>query len=164
MNDAPPPPQLSNRQVHAIGFVTAYSTLLESVVDTAIWFLLGLDEKEGRAITSELTFASRLHLLKALGRMKIEDEAQRARFDRVASEVGAVHTKRDRVVHAIWHADPPVAGDSIDARFQAVEQMSHGLARYKPERIEEIGNEIYAVADRLQQFFADHATRRGEAL
>jgi hypothetical protein len=57
-------------QLKAIGMVAAEWSYLESVVETAIWRLLDLDEDDGRAITTNVRMRDRLDMLRTLFRLR----------------------------------------------------------------------------------------------
>ena len=46
--------------LQAIGYITAASSILESVMDEAIWYLASVTDRVGKIVTAQLNFTARL--------------------------------------------------------------------------------------------------------
>ena len=96
----------------AIGYVAAYSSLLESVAQESIWRLLGINEKAGRAVTSELMLSGIMNMLLTVAQEKIDDENligelkafHKKTLDKDASREDreSLNKRRNRVIHCQW--------------------------------------------------------------
>lgn len=151
---------LSERHIHEIGYVTALSTLLASMVEGAIWILLGVSREEGLAVTSDVSFANRLHLLKTLGEIKIKDIKVKAEFDSVAADIESANDKRNKIVHATWYYWSPSTQESGALKITARSKLKTSLVGYTPEQIHEIALEIFKASGRLQGLFMNRGKNR----
>jgi hypothetical protein len=93
---------LTQEQLAAIGCVAIESTYCEIVVEQIIWQLSGLDEEHGKHFTQNVQLNSRLELLSTLGKMHIEDEAHKAEFVKLISDLKIANTDRNTVIHGSW--------------------------------------------------------------
>jgi len=108
----------------AIGYVAAYCSLFESVIEESIWGLLGLKEDMGRAVTSELMLTGKMNMLLTVAQEKIDDETligdlkalhkKTLDKDLTREDQESLNKRRNRVIHCRWHVG---LLDDIAVRF-----------------------------------------------
>ena len=96
----------------AIGYVAAYCSLLESVIEESIWGLLGFEEDIGRTVTSELMLVGKMNLLLTVAQEKIDDESligdlkaihqKTLDKDLTREDQESLNKRRNRVIHCRW--------------------------------------------------------------
>jgi len=120
-------------QLQAIGKVAAEYSYLESIVETAIWRLLEIDEDDGRAITTNVRMRDRLDILRTLFRLRRTDAGGAETLDKLYKEIcgeGGVASQRAKLVHALW-----VRGElSNDACREGERHFGKDEARHKCQR------------------------------
>jgi hypothetical protein len=97
---------LTNDYLTEIGRITANFAILESALSDAIIFLLGLDERDGKIATAELSFRNKTHLIDSLYRERISDEGLIQALKEALRVAAQAEEKRNVITHSIWGIDP----------------------------------------------------------
>lgn len=91
----------------AIGRVSAQWSILEGILDVAIWRAMGLRNDLGRILTAQLQMQSKLDTLSAVLTQKKPHLS--TQFTKVCSFVrDCLIGKRNTVIHGMWHILPPM--------------------------------------------------------
>jgi hypothetical protein len=90
---------LTSEHLEAIGYITAASSILESVMDEAIWYLVGAAD---RVITAHLNFTARLNMLRTLADEVITEPIFKDDLDHIIGRLEKSQEYRNEIVHAKW--------------------------------------------------------------
>ena len=92
--------RLSKDHLSAIGLTIARHSLLDSIVQLAIWLFLAASEEMGRAVTSNLTAANKLHLLRALANVRMaSDSPGKLALDGIMADIQTANDDRNLIAH-----------------------------------------------------------------
>lgn len=120
--------RLSERDLRAIGLLTARHSFLESLTQVAIWRFLAASENMGRAVTSDQTAANRLHLLRALATERMNpDSPEKTALDEILVRVEQANSDRNAVAHADF-AVASYAKEQTVKKYSTAQGARSGLA------------------------------------
>ncbi len=92
--------RLSVDHQRAIGLAIARHSFLDSMVQLAIWRFLAASEEMGRAVTSNLTAANKLHLLRSLANERMAlDSPQKVQLDTIMADIVTANDDRNLIAH-----------------------------------------------------------------
>lgn len=99
----------------ALGRVAHEFSLLETVVSVGIWTALGgMNKREVRAVTAEMSANEKLSLLEALVKMKEPPSDRLEQWRTFFSDARAVAGERNRLLHSpLLSSDPAVFSDEV---------------------------------------------------
>ena len=121
-----------DRQLWAIGMVTAQWVSLDFSMKSVAHGLFGADEESRKAYDDMLVFRQRLRRLRELIDCRVI-APHRAELLRIIDQIGSIAQERDRLVHGIWSSDqsPPAQPDEPTENDQATHVSS--LGKPKPQ-------------------------------
>lgn len=92
----------------AIGRVASEWAQLITIVDEAIWEMLGIGtmESDGRIVTQHLNDAGKLAMIEAFAFYKITPRNTFLKFRKMIEEIDKIRVKRNEIVHGEWTDDP----------------------------------------------------------
>lgn len=144
----------------AIGSIACLWTAVEIYMELTILGLYEIDMGRGLVLTNNLTFQSRMSLLRILAGEKTEKlmtAAQAEELGKILGRVEDAYNDRNIVVHALWdHADKPgfVRRRTIRARGKKLQTVTQDYS----------AADLRAIADRIDVLlkdFADLTVRMG---
>ena len=92
--------RLSKDHLSAIGLTIARHSFLDSMVQLAIWRFLAASEEMGRAVTSNLAAANKLHLLRALANERMAlDSPEKVALDTIMADIKTANDDRNLIAH-----------------------------------------------------------------
>jgi hypothetical protein len=102
---------LSGEHLSAIGYLTAASSILETVMDEVIVFLIGTNDRVGDILTSRLNFQARIDLIRTLADERLSDQIAKDLLDHLLERIEGAQKERNEIVHARWREtkDPALA-------------------------------------------------------
>jgi len=89
-----------------LGQVTANFSDLEADLSFMVWSLIGTNKQIGQIITSQLSFASLVRVLRLLFEEKCEDKKLRAELKKLLKEADSIRVRRNTFIHSVWFTDP----------------------------------------------------------
>src|SRR5271154_5347239 len=97
---------MSDRHYAAIGKVAANWSALERLMDSLIWRIALVQDKEGACITAQIpNMARRVEALISVIRLNGGSERLIKRYNKFAADTDKLQTGRNRVVHDPWIFD-----------------------------------------------------------
>jgi hypothetical protein len=109
-----------------IGFLCSQWSFLESLVEIALWWLLGLPPKEGRIITGGLNICDLARKVRDLAHLKVSAKADLDALTDLAAGIENVEGERNLAVHGLREVRP---GDKVMAT------VTRGKYRNTPQPI-----------------------------
>ena len=103
---------ISEKHLLALGRITVYFSELEHLIARSIGSVLGIDARYEEAITSELSFRSRLCILSSLFKLKyVEDKYPKytAKFKELVGLAFKVEERRNSIIHSLWAGEGEIA-------------------------------------------------------
>jgi hypothetical protein len=94
---------LSKDDIHQCGRVAVWSSMLDTAMEVSIWLLLGLPRPEARKMTHGMNADRRRQWLALLSKSKRLTKTNRARLEKIVTEIEEALKERNRVVHGLWH-------------------------------------------------------------
>ena len=92
--------RLSKDHLSAIGLTIARHSFLDSIVQLAVWRFLAANEEMGRAVTSNLTAASKLHLLRSLANERMAlDSPENVQLNTIMVDIETANNDRNLIAH-----------------------------------------------------------------
>ena len=163
MSDEAPFLPLTEAHFEPIGYVTAYATLLETFLENAIWWILGVQEDRGRPVTQSLPFNRKFQMLSELAEAVMNDQ-EKAQFAPIKSALRDAGAKRNDIVHAFWHSHDPATGTAVAVQYTTADapkgQLKARQQEYSPDEIRNIAEEIRRASGQLQTFLLSSRFRR----
>lgn len=111
----------------------------------ALWHLLGLTRKEGRALTSEMQVGGLTSALETLASRLIQDPTVREDVRNLAKRLNNKIARRNSIVHGAWAYDPvrqtatvhKYRGSPVSGKAQTwnVKALSNFLSELKADRV-----------------------------
>ena len=95
---------LNKEHFIAIGNITAYFTLLDYYLSICIWRLIGSEQKMGRIITTDLSFAQKVVLFRALYIYRNDSNEKLVKLRKLVIRLKQAEEKRNSITHSIWLA------------------------------------------------------------
>jgi hypothetical protein len=140
-------------QLQAIGMVSVEYQRLEAFINTGIWGLSQIQEKDAAsAMTAPLNLRTRLNILRALFRLGRDDENSNKTLEKICNRIEKVAKKRNKVVHAEW-----LRGDRDTAMMLSVTirggELRQSRAATSADWIAAIAKDIAEAAEKLEQFY-----------
>src|SRR5688572_19895110 len=89
----------------AIGKILVHWSWIEFRMQEALWHLLSLDRKSGRALTSEMEVRGLARALSATAERKLIDKTIRNAVRTLSDRIQAKIYERNRIVHGFWEYD-----------------------------------------------------------
>lgn len=93
---------ITNNHLHAIGAIAVNSSIMDSVLDVAIWFFLQLNRETGRAITVDMQTGEKINLLTNLAEIRIDHRPTKAAAKKIIDALNSANGKRNDVIHGAW--------------------------------------------------------------
>jgi hypothetical protein len=124
---------LSNEQLVLIGRIVVDWALLELAIDMAFWGLLGMSQNKARAVTSYISFGTRLDLTKDLLARYISQTVA-DEFSPIVGRIKELSRDRNAVVHSNWHS----TGLGQDLSFAVIQRRGDFLATARPMNLSEL--------------------------
>ena len=100
------PVDLPDKHLRLVGLVITEWARLETVIDLGFSAYLGVSQRTGRALTSEIQTRSRLPLLKAIGKERLP-KARFAELKTILDDASHYLTERNELAHAVWGVPDP---------------------------------------------------------
>jgi hypothetical protein len=150
---------LTPEHLQAIGYVAAASSILESVMDEAIWHFADVSDQVGKIITAQLGFTARLNMLRSLADAVITDAIFKDELDRIIKRLESVQAYRNDIVHARWRG----ANERQTAVFEKItarKKLTSTLTSKTVAQIEEHAGHIDFVVRDLSLFVANQVINR----
>src|SRR5260370_19998522 len=119
--------------------------MLESIINEIIWHILGLDDKRGAAVTTHLTFQSRVTLLGALSDAFIDDTVAKTNLDGCCQKLDTIRQQRNAIVHSDWITTRRAIADVAAARKTSRHKISTSISRYPSSEIAKMAKPAYFV-------------------
>src|SRR4051794_23052635 len=137
------------RLLARIGDITVSFALLESVLQSLIWTLLGGGQRTGQAVTAEISFRGLRALAVSLCLERYDDGEELATLRSLCGRAANAEEERNQITHSVWGA-----GDSRETitRVKTTAKEKHGL------RFVFVGMgepELAAIAERIMQLAYD---------
>lgn len=144
--------RLSERHLKAIGLLAARHSFLDSITQVAIWRFLAASENMGRAVTSDQTAMTKLHLLKTLVTERMgPDSTEKAQLDEIIVRLQQANDDRNAVIHADF-AVARYAREEIIERHSAKSKLKITPKFLSVERIEAMADNAANVTNDLFSF------------
>ncbi|MBA1140241.1 hypothetical protein [Mesorhizobium neociceri] len=138
----------------AVGYVIVAFSQLDRQLDLSIAHLLGADRETGRAITaSAIHYQPRIDLLKKLIELRVADDVDKRKLERIAEKISSVAQKRHRLIHdyvgKLTHAITiPPSSPTLDFNRKDTAKSTE----FTEESLQELGLQMLDLAYRLQRF------------
>jgi len=97
-----PSRNLNTAHFAEIGRVVVYWSHLETLIEVAIWSMLGISTGQGAALTTPLRYRQRMEVLRSLARQFFEDDSLLTKFKDTLNEIDNAYAERNKIDHAIW--------------------------------------------------------------
>jgi hypothetical protein len=157
MNDSPHfKVDLPEAHLKAIGRVAVEWSRLEATIEALIWTALFVDrwyssgwqkEREGRAVTTHMSFLLRLDALLSLVRIHYAGQPADQDISQLVTDSRALYPERNRVVHGLWAvSDKATIARSYRARGKLIPIFQNRSS----ESIEELADRIHLLANRAE--------------
>lgn len=145
------PHKLPPEFLRAIGLVVAASAQTESIVQSLIGGLLGIDQMEAIAVASHMTGPLKDNVARTLCELCAPDVSEVDRLDELLDAVNTAVAKRNVLVHNSF-ARHPENGEVFSYRQTARGSLQVSLKPIRVEQIEQDALAIYEVGMNLMKF------------
>ena len=147
---------ISQKKEHLelIGLISVNFALLELALATGIWMALGVDQRRGQIITSELSFKKLLALFSSLYQERSLTEEASQKLDLIIKTAIQAEEKRNVIVHSLWAEG---SSESTITRTKTTAKASKGLRlqleQVSIEDLRQIANQIAEAGYEIQFFW-----------
>jgi hypothetical protein len=150
---------LGPEHLQAIGYITAASSILESVMDEAIWYLASVTDRVGKIVTAQLYFTARLNMLRALADEVMIDAIFKDQLDGIIERLQKVQGYRNDIVHAKWR-DSKGHQTAVYEKVKAREKLTSTVTSLTAAEIMERAQFIDFVMRDLSMFVINQKINR----
>lgn len=161
---------ISDDHLQSIGWIATSWSLLDGAIDFGIWSVLGIDELEGRSITSNMSFPQRINSLNSLGSQALHSPSELKEFSSIINRIKQAQAKRNQILHAEWSSKDnywtPPKPRTATAHTHNVKKgrLVIGAETYAPKELNEIGNNFSNVGSDLKIFILNRFTYQNSRL
>jgi hypothetical protein len=139
---------VSDKSLVPIGKVITAWAWTEALLDQAIWRLLGVSHRKGRAVTSAIQVAGKIDMLDALMNLSRRD---RSKLSHLLKEGKHLSAQRNLVAHGYVVTDDSETSEVRFISFHARGALTERSRRADPEIIDELARRIC----RFNEFLLD---------
>lgn len=132
-----------------IGKITVHATLLEDKIAQFISAIVGIKDRKGLIITSELSIKQRINILYSLYQEQYEDDVVKCKKMReILGRIDQASNERNNVVHAIWGAGE----NGYVTKIKSTSKTKQGFnIRFEPFS----ENELNVILDKINSVYVE---------
>ncbi len=144
---------IPNESLTPLGKVVANFAVLESNLDSSIWFLLfwdsTLEQRTGQIVTSILSFKNKINLLSALYQHRFPAEKPFKDLEEIRKKLNKANEKRNDLVHSTWLAH----SKKIKPKSSEKKGFKLNFEDMEASEIDKIADLIAGVSYEMQKFY-----------
>lgn len=141
----------------AIGEVIVHWSHLETLIDVAIYSMMGLKPSKGAWITTGLRFNGKMGTLQSIAINFFKGKKDTLDlFNKQVGEIQHCYGERNRIDHAIWWHLGPDAFPSLRVRVTAQNISPPEVNQMGPKEIRRIGERISKAMHSFNDFLEKH--------
>jgi hypothetical protein len=141
--------EVAEEHYAAIGKVASNWAVLERLIDSAIWGLLGANDEDGACLTAQLaSIGRRLDAFNSLIRLRKGSDELMSQINAFPRKANEAARKRNRIVHDPWVAERHTL---VPHRFQITADPVP-VFQYKAMLTDEASSVVEEIADLIREF------------